>query len=207
MAIPLIVLAIGSVFAGYVGVPHALGGSNWIEGFLHPSFEVTEKSHGVTDSAGTLGVGIQPVALQSAGQTPDEDHAGVETERLLMAVSTGVALAGIGIAWFFWRRRPDLPAAVSGRMSGAYRLLLNKYYVDEIYDAVIVQPMKLISSSVLWKGLDVGLIDGAVDGAGAVVSFGSSTLRRLQTGSVRAYSASLFLGAVLILGWYLWAVP
>ena len=206
MAIPLIVLAIGSVFAGYVGVPHALGGNNWIEGFLHPSFEVTAQSHGVTASAGASAMAVQPVALQAAGAAQEADHAGTETEVRLMAISTGVAFAGIGLAWFFWRRRPDIPAAMAQRVSGAYRLLLNKYYVDEIYDAVVVQPIKLISSGALWKGVDVGLIDGAVNGAGTVVNLGSSTLRRLQTGSIRAYSASLFLGAVLIIGWYLWAV-
>ena len=91
-------------------------------------------------------------------------------------------------------------------MSGAYRLLLNKYYVDEIYDGVIVQPIKRISTGVLWRGLDEGLIDGAVNGTGALVSAGSSAFRRLQTGSMRAYAGSLFLGAVLILGWYLWGV-
>jgi NADH-quinone oxidoreductase subunit L len=67
-----------------------------------------------------------------------------------------------------------------------------------------VQPIKLISTGVLWKGLDAALIDGTVNGVGAVVSAGSNALRRLQTGSIRTYSASLFLGAVLILGWYLW---
>ena len=202
MAIPLIVLAIGSVLAGYVGVPHALGGSNWIEGFLHPSFEVEAATHSATSAEAAV-PGVQAVAFQPAAPQETEQHAGVETERLLMGISTGVALAGIGLAWFFWRRRPDIPAAFAQRMRGAYRLLLHKYYVDEIYDAVIVQPVKLVSSGVLWKGVDAGLIDGAVNGVGAVVSAGSSTLRRLQTGSVRAYSASLFLGVVLVIGWYL----
>jgi NADH-quinone oxidoreductase subunit L len=72
-----------------------------------------------------------------------------------------------------------------------------------VYDAAIVQPIKLLSTGGLWKGVDAGLIDGAVDGVGQTVRAGSDGLRRVQTGSVRTYAASLFLGVVLILGRYL----
>jgi NADH-quinone oxidoreductase subunit L len=81
---------------------------------------------------------------------------------------------------------------------------VRKYYVDEIYDASIVQPVRIVSEDGLWKGLDVRVIDGAVNGVGALVGGASDLLRRLQTGSVRAYAASLFLGVVLVLGYYLW---
>jgi NADH-quinone oxidoreductase subunit L len=84
-----------------------------------------------------------------------------------------------------------------------YTLLLNKYYVDEIYNALIVQPIKGMSTVVLWRGVDAALIDGAVNGMGGLVRASSGSLRRLQTGSIRAYAASLFLGVVVILGWYL----
>jgi NADH-quinone oxidoreductase subunit L len=204
MAVPLVVLAIGSIVAGYVGVPHALGGHNRIEQFLRPSFEASAAAHITTGAAVQAGSAIQTVALQAAGAAPEAAHDEVRTERLLMAISTGIALAGIGLAWFFWRIRPDVPDSMARSFGGVYRLLLNKYYVDELYDAAIVQPIKLTSSGVLWKGMDAGLIDGAVNGVGAVVSAGSRTLRRLQTGSVRTYAASLFFGAVMILGWYLW---
>jgi NADH-quinone oxidoreductase subunit L len=204
MAIPLVVLAIGSVVAGYVGVPHALGGSNWLERFLHPSFVVSAESHAATVTEPPV-TGLQTVALQAAEPTQEAAHDEVGTERMLMGISTGIALAGIGIAWFFWRRRTDLPVSMARNYSGLYRLLLNKYYVDDIYDAVIVQPIKLVSTGVLWKGIDAGLIDGAVNGVGAMVSGMSRALRRLQTGSIRTYSASLFFGAVMVLGWYLWS--
>jgi NADH-quinone oxidoreductase subunit L len=88
--------------------------------------------------------------------------------------------------------------------SGLHRLLLNKYYVDEIYETAVVQPIKIVSTGGLWKGIDAGGIDWAVNGVGGGVSGSSSLLRRLQTGSMRAYAASLFLGVVLILGYYLW---
>ena len=117
-----------------------------------------------------------------------------------------VALAGIGIAWFFFlRNRPRAADAVASAFAGRARCCSNKYYVDEIYDAAIVQPIKRLVGPGLWKGSTSGVIDGAVNGVGRPSSArASSVLRRLQTGSVRAYAASLFLGVVLILGYYLW---
>jgi NADH-quinone oxidoreductase subunit L len=93
---------------------------------------------------------------------------------------------------------------VADRFRAIYRILLNKYYVDEIYDATIVQPVRIVSEDALWKRIDVGLIDGAVNGVGEAVGGMSDLLRRLQNGSVRMYAASLFLGVVAILGYYLW---
>ncbi len=83
-------------------------------------------------------------------------------------------------------------------------MLLNKYYVDELYDAAVVQPIKRISTVALWRGIDAGVIDGAVNGTGALVRGSSSVLRRLQSGSLRTYAASLFFGVVVILAYYLW---
>jgi len=76
--------------------------------------------------------------------------------------------------------------------------------VDELYDATIVKPVQLVSREGLWRGVDVGVIDGAVNGVATIVDAGSIVLRRLQTGSVRAYAGSLFIGVVLMLGYYLW---
>ena len=88
--------------------------------------------------------------------------------------------------------------------SGIHKLLLNKYYVDEVYDATIVQPVRIVSEEGLWRGFDVKIVDGAVNGTAALVDGGAWILRRLQTGSVRTYASSVFLGVVLILGYYLW---
>jgi len=208
MAIPLIVLAIGSVVAGYVGVPHALGGSNRIEQFLEPSFEVTE-ARGRLEAGGIPGrepAGVvRPAAVQEShsSNAAESTHDNTSTELMLMALSSGVALAGIGIAFYFWLRNRAAVEAITARFHGAYTVLLHKYYVDELYDAAIVQPIKLLSTGGLWKGADAGLIDGAVNGVGQTVRATSGVLRRAQTGSVRTYAASLFLGVVLILGWYL----
>jgi NADH-quinone oxidoreductase subunit L len=176
MAFALIVLAIGSVFAGYA----SLGGR--FERFLAPSFLVPEPE-------------TQFVAL--AGPP-------FPTERALMAVSSIVAVAGIGIAMFFFLKRRAAADRVARQFTGLHRVLEHKYYVDEIYDAALVQPIHVVSEEGLWKTIDVKVIDGAVNGIADAVRGGSEILRRLQTGSVRAYAASLFLGVVMVLGYYLW---
>ena len=170
MALALIVLAIGSIAAGWAGI----GGR--FEHFLEPSF--------------------------GAAVTEGIVEGGPETT--LMIVSVVVALAGIGIAAYFFLI--NLPAAerAADMFSGVRRVLLNKYYVDEIYDAAIVQPIRIVSEDGLWKGVDTGVIDRAVNGVGGLVTGSADVLRRFQTGSVRTYAASLFVGVVLILGYYLW---
>jgi NADH-quinone oxidoreductase subunit L len=212
MAIPLILLAIGSVFAGYVGVPHALGGSNRIETFLEPSFEAHGRPGAPTTTARVeRPEGVVPVAFTQPAQPPAEAethaaeaaHAETGTELTLMAISSGIALAGIGIAVYFWLRNRPAAAAMAERFRALHRLLLNKYYVDELYDAAIVQPVKVLSTGALWKGMDAGVIDGAVNGVGSAIAGGSGLLRRLQTGSMRTYAFALFAGVVAMVGYYL----
>ena len=95
-------------------------------------------------------------------------------------------------------------AEAARSLSGLHRLLLNKYYVDEIYDATVVKPIKVVSTEGLWRGFDVKVVDGAVNGTAAIVDGGAAVLRRLQSGSVRTYAGSVLVGVVVILGYYLW---
>ena len=176
MAIALIVLAVGSVVAGYAGFPSVLGGGDWFARYLEPSF------------------GVMPAAEVA-------EHG---LELTLMLVSIAVAVAGIAIAFYFFLKNRRAADAVAGRFGAVRTLLLNKYYVDEIYDATLVQPIRLTSEFGLWKIVDVRFIDAAVNGVGSVVAGVSGGLRKVQTGSVRAYAASVFVGVVLILGYYLW---
>jgi len=201
MALVLIVLAIGSIVAGFVGIPHALGGGNRIEAFLEPSFEAHAQA---PDNPEFQVVQGTPGTPRLEGRVERAHEADTQTELLLMGVSTGVAIAGIVLASYFWLRNRAAATRVARSAAPVYTLLLNKYYVDEIYDALIVQPIKGVSTLVLWQGVDAALIDGTVNGVGRLVRASSDTLRRLQTGSIRAYAASLFFGVVVILGWYLW---
>jgi len=190
MAIALIVLAAGSIVAGYVGFPHALGGSNRIERFLEPSFTAGE---------------ARSEDVRSVGPGPDQQDADHATEELeLMGVSSLVAVGGIGIAAFFFLNNRRAADDLATRFSGIHRVLANKYYVDELYDAAVVRPIAIVAEDGLWKGIDVRVIDGAVNGVAGSVGGVSQLLRGMQTGSVRVYAASLFLGTVLILGYYLW---
>jgi NADH-quinone oxidoreductase subunit L len=200
MALALIVLAIGSIVAGWVGIPHAIGGGNRIEAFLEPSFEAHATAPANPEFQVVQG---RPDAARVELATEPAHEGGEGTERTLMIVSTGLALAGIGLAAYFWLRNRPAATRVARSAAPVYTLLLNKYYVDEIYNALIVQPIKGISTLVLWRGVDAALIDGAVNGMGGLVRASSGSLRRLQTGSIRAYAASLFFGVVVILGWYL----
>ncbi|HEY3093287.1 MAG TPA: NADH-quinone oxidoreductase subunit L [Vicinamibacterales bacterium] len=193
MALALLVLALGSVLAGYIGVPHALGGSNALGAWLAPSFAARGATTLAEAQVGQVG---EPGEAVGAG--------GEGLELSLMVVSSIVALTGIGLAAFVWLKRREIADKAATTFPGLYRLLLNKYYVDEIYDATVVQPIRIVSQEGLWRGVDVHIIDGAVNGTASIVDGSSSLLRRLQSGSVRTYAGSLFIGVVLILGYYLW---
>jgi NADH-quinone oxidoreductase subunit L len=228
MAFTLIVLAIGSVFAGYLGIPHGLGGHNRIGTWLEPSFVAANCAPG--DTVATAGP-LAGMALEDCGPEGDAAKASlalppppaqpvepaqpaapvapaeaedIALERALMVVSSLVAVLGILIARQFWLRNPQIPERIAAQFSGLYRLLLNKYYVDEVYDAIIVQPIKVVSQEGLWRGVDVKVVDGAVNGAGYLVSFVSIILRLVQNGSVKTYAASTFAGVAAILAYYLW---
>jgi NADH-quinone oxidoreductase subunit L len=182
MAMPLIVLAIGSALAGYLNVPEALGGSAFLEHFLEPSLRIpsVEGMHGAAE------------------------HASHSLEMALMIVSSLIAIGGIGVAAFLYLKRPTIPDAMAARFPGVYRFLVNKGYIDELYDALVVQPVTSLSEHVLWKA-DARVIDGAVNGMGQIVAEAGGLLRQMQTGSLRMYAVSVLFGAVMIVGYYLWS--
>ena len=204
MALALIVLAVGSVVAGYAGFPHALGGSNALETYLAPSLGARGERHAGAAPESSEAAGL---AAEDHGPASGTEHGGGDTgtELALMGLSSLIAVGGIGVAAFFFLKNRQAADAVAASAGGLRTLLLNKYYVDELYDAAIVQPIKLASEEGLWKRVDAQLIDGVVNGTGGAVRSLSGWLRLLQTGSVRTYAASLLLGAVLILGYYLWS--
>jgi NADH-quinone oxidoreductase subunit L len=172
MTVPLMALAVLSTIGGLIGLP-AWMGANRFEEFLEPSLEYAR--HG---EAATLG------------------H---EMEMGFAVISVLVAVSGILLAYRFYVVKPSTPERLAGRMRGLYRLLFHKYYVDEMYDTVIVHPVANGSREVLWRGMDVGVVDGAVNGAGRVVRGLASILKHMQNGLVRSYAAWILAGAILIL--------
>jgi NADH-quinone oxidoreductase subunit L len=177
MTVPLIVLAALSVIGGFVGVPASLGGTNAIEHWLEPIFEHANEKM----MAGTHGIEA--------------------TEYVLMVLSVGVALAGIFLARFWYLHKSAAPEKWSTRFAGLYRVLLNKYFVDESYDALIVNPTVRVSEKLLWRGIDVGVIDWCVNTLATVIGFLSRSLRVVQTGAAQSYALVFVAGVLAILGW------
>jgi NADH-quinone oxidoreductase subunit L len=119
----------------------------------------------------------------------------------LMGLSVGVALGGMLLARWFYLQKPALPEQLMNRFRGLYITLLNKYWVDEIYDTLIVRPVKLISTYVLWKFVDVGVIDGIVNGTARVAQATGGQLKHFQSGYTRAYAGWILFGAVLVVAY------
>ncbi|HEY0348696.1 MAG TPA: NADH-quinone oxidoreductase subunit L [Pyrinomonadaceae bacterium] len=214
MTIPLIVLAILSTVGGLVGVPYAIsslvGGhpENYFEKVLAPVISPVPATAAIGENGAPpvhwLSPAPQPVdgkpavapvggapGAASSEETPNPQE--INEERLLALISVMIALTGIGIGWFMFQQKPLLVMP---------RLLENKYYVDEIYDAAIIQPIKVGSREGLWKLFDIGVIDGTIHTiGGAVVRFGR-TIRYMQLGYVRAYAAIILAGAVIIIGYF-----
>ena len=179
MTVPLMALAALSVVGGIAGIPASLGGGNAMEHWLEPVF--------------------QP-AMDRLGAHAGHGEA---TEYLLMAVSLGVALSGIFLARYWYLKRNDIPASLSTAFPRGYTLLMRKYYVDEIYGAVIVRPVARGSEKLLWRIVDVGIIDWSVNAIARITGVISRTMRLVQTGVTQSYAFIFVLGVVAILGWIL----
>ncbi len=179
MTVPLMALAILSVIGGYVGMPHLFGVTNFFEEWMAPVVHAgghEEISHALASAGGDTGL-----------------------EWGLMAASVILVLIGIYIAHYFYQRNLKAATSLREKLSGLHRLLLNKYYVDEIYGAVIVRPV-VYFSLFLWKVFDVIIIDGFINGLATIYRDISDTLRFVQSGRVRAYTTIFVLGAVVLIG-------
>jgi NADH-quinone oxidoreductase subunit L len=219
MTWPLVALAAGAVVAGFAGVPAALGGANAIEHFLEPSLVA---SHPAADAPGVSAVD----GAHNGEEGADLSHWG---ERGLMLLSVLIAAAGILAARHFYVSRPELPARLMERWRGAHALLLNKYYVDELYDATVIRGTsssarglwtfdgRVIDGAVNGSGwatriaawlshmVDKYVVDGAVNLVGWAAGEGSYVLRRLQTGLVQNYALLMLMGIFAFLTIYLLA--
>jgi NADH-quinone oxidoreductase subunit L len=217
MTVPLIVLAILSTLGGLLGVPYALssltGGhpENYFEHTLEPAVaHVTEQADaGVGGQEATGNVELlsprpQPTdgaAPYSVGEGSQHEPAAervptaaeISEERLFTLISLAIAALGIGIGWAMFAKRPLLKMP---------RVLEEKYYVDEFYDAAIINPIKVASREGLWKLFDVGVIDGVVNGMGRGISEIGSVVRYLQIGFVRSYAALILLGALAVIAFF-----
>ncbi len=179
ITIPLIVLGILSVIGGFVGVPELMWGANRIEHFLAPVFAQTQALHG-----------IHPV---------EHTHT---FEWLMVAFAISAAALGFLGALVMYMLKPELPGKVVASFRGTYRAVFNKWYVDEIYDALFVNPTKRLGTF-FWKGFDVKVVDGIVNGVGQVIQALSRGLRHTQSGLVHNYAMGMVVGLVVIVAFYI----
>lgn len=170
MTVPLIILAVLSVIGGFVGIPHA----SVIEQWLEPIFASTR---------------YKLLAGEQEGEI---------LEYIVMVFSVGVALIGMYIARWIYLQRKDIAKLIVQRYPRIYRWLVNKYFIDEVYDAVIVNPVVNISKHYIWEGVDVSLIDGIVNGTAKMISAIAQLMRKFQTGVVQFY-AVIFVGGILVI--------
>jgi NADH-quinone oxidoreductase subunit L len=174
MTVPLVILAFLSIVGGFVGIPASLFGGN------------------------SLGQWLEPIFAPAYDKLRINPHPVVITEYLLMVLSVGVAAGGIYFARVVYLRRSELANAWKAKYARLYRFLLNKYYIDEVYDAVFVMPTVKVSEGFLWKGIDVKIIDGTVNGSAKLIAIIADAIRRVQTGVAQQY-ATIFVGGILLL--------
>ncbi|MFH1680651.1 MAG: NADH-quinone oxidoreductase subunit L [Candidatus Eisenbacteria bacterium] len=252
MTAPLVILAFLSVVGGWVGIPEALRGGNHFDQYLAPVVAPSE-AHGRTildwdmeaETGAVLarteagGAGSEEIAPGPAGESlrRDATHAGTHEageghgdpalEYVLMAASVLLALSGIALAHHLYIRRPELPGRLVSRARVLHRLVMNKYYVDEIYQATAVRGVLLLSSalrlfddfvidglvnfsgwitrivSLLSGWLDLVLVDGLVNAlANGTIGLGRRA-RRIQTGAVQSYVLVVFGGILVLIALYL----
>ena len=115
-------------------------------------------------------------------------------------------LLGFLLAWWMYVRSPEVPKKLAESLSAPYKLLAGKFFVDELYAAVIVRPLRWISENVLWHAVDERVIDGAVNGVAKISRESGSGLRRLASGNVRTYAVWILIGALVFTSLLLWMV-
>jgi len=206
MTVPLMILAFLSIVGGWVGWPEALGGSDRFAKFLEP-------------------VMAKHAEAEAASQT----SSGASTEYVLMLLSVLIACGGIWLAYRWYVQRPEVPDKIAAASPFLYKLLYNKYYVDQIYDAMFVNRVKDLALtlgafdltfinglgvdgagwvtritsriSAIW---DSWIVDGLVNLAARIVWLFSWPVRMLQTGRVARYALFMLLGVLIFLGYYIW---
>jgi NADH-quinone oxidoreductase subunit L len=126
-------------------------------------------------------------------------HEEPPNEHTLMGISIAAGLLGIAISYYMYVVNKELPGKIADGLGGLYRLVYDKYRVDEAYDAAVVHPLVEGSTTVLWKGVDQGVIDGIVNGAGFQAKGIGGILRHIQSGNIRSYATWVAVGAVALL--------
>jgi NADH-quinone oxidoreductase subunit L len=210
MTLPLIVLAILSTFGGLVGVPYALSSMvglkdiNVFEHTLEPVIvnnkvtlihQATSKHSEKFSESESKPVANNEKIEKNLSEHSEHSPEEIRTERLLALTSVILAIFGIGLGWILFQRQP---------LRKMPKVLERKWYVDEIYNGFIVDPITNLSRNVLWQRFDLGFIDGVVNGVGDFVVTLGAAVRRIQVGFVRSYAAFILFGALIVIGYFIY---
>jgi NADH-quinone oxidoreductase subunit L len=174
---PLVVLAVLSVIGGWMAAPPFFGGEDHFAAFLAPIFGGAHEAGGA------------------------DAH---QLEIILAVVAVVAALLGLLTAFWLYLKQPGKPAEIAKSLKPIYNMLYNKYYVDEAYGAAIVKPLLALSTSVLWKVIDVEMIDGTVNGVAHGATATGDITRRTQSGNTRSYAVWVVVGALTVLVIVFW---
>jgi NADH-quinone oxidoreductase subunit L len=191
---PLMVLALLSFVGGWIGIPAFMGGGNNFGSFLAPV---------IKSGAPTSPTAMEHVT-EAAGQRQEEKQENPAGEWGLAGVSVVAALTGLFFAWLLYYKNPELPDRVTAKIHGIYLTVLHKYYVDEGYGLLFVKPLLALSTVVFWRGVDQGVIDGLVNGAGTASKSIGGELRRMQSGNIRSYAAWVAAGGAAVIAYMIW---
>jgi NADH-quinone oxidoreductase subunit L len=181
MLIPLVILALLSIIGGWVAAPAFWGAPDYFAKFLEPVF-----------AQGSVGNAEAAEATAHALETP------------LAIVAVVTALLGFAIAFWLYLKQPGKPEQLAKSMRGIYNTLLNKYYVDEIYAALVVNPLLWLSTNVLWQTVDARTIDGTVNGIAEGLTGIGDGVRHTQSGNTRSYAVWVVIGALVIIAIIFW---
>jgi NADH-quinone oxidoreductase subunit L len=180
---PLVVLAVLSVAGGWIGIPGSMGGGNHFDKFLGPVFRATAPAiSGEQTQAGETA----PPENQTEGQEPQTGH------------GTELAFTGISVAAAL------LPEQSAAGLGGFYDAVVHKYYVDELYAIVFVKPLIDGSTKILWRGVDQGVIDTAVNDSADAARHLSDNFRHMQSGNLRSYAGWVATGAAVVIAYMIW---
>jgi NADH-quinone oxidoreductase subunit L len=178
---PLVILALLSVIGGWMAAPSFWGGPDHFASFLAPVFNSAHEAEGALTEA-----------------------AAHQLELILAGVAVAAAFIGLAVAFWLYLRQPGKPEQIAKSLKGVYTTVYNKYYVDEAYGAVIVKPLLALSTSVLWKVVDVEMIDGTVNGIASGATATGDVTRRTQSGNTRSYAVWVVVGALTVLVIIFW---
>jgi len=181
MLVPLMILAVLSIIGGWMAAPAFWGGPDYFARFLEPTF-----------------------VQSSVGNAEGAEAAAHALEIPLAIVAVAAALVGFAVAFWLYLKQPGKPEQLAKSMHGLYNTLLHKYYVDEIYAALIVKPLLWISTSVLWQAVDVRTIDATVNGIAEGATDIGDGVRHTQSGNTRSYAVWVVIGALLIIAIIFW---